>query len=51
MAWTSKPVLVVSALFDPATRYEGALQVRSLLSELQPRQGARLRHAALVYSD
>lgn len=30
-AFTSKPVLIATTLYDPATRYEGAVKVRSLL--------------------
>jgi hypothetical protein len=51
MAWTSNTVLVVNTRFDPATRYEGALQVQSLLPNSSLVEVRGWRHAALIYSE
>jgi hypothetical protein len=50
-AWTSNPVLVVNTLFDPATRYEGALQVRSLLPNSSLVKVHGWGHTTLFYSE
>jgi pimeloyl-ACP methyl ester carboxylesterase len=49
-SWTSNPVLVVNTLFDPATRYEGALQVRSLLPNSRLLKVHGWGHTTLFYS-